>query len=215
MNIVILLYPKMTALDAIGAYEVFCNAPGVTVTFVAEQAGPVMADSGMLQLVAEKCFADVAEADILLVPGGEGEYLLRNHQPTIDWLRQVDKTTQWTTSVCTGALLLAAAGILEGRAASTHWAFRDELAGLGVVPSAKRVTEFAREGGGVMTAAGVSAGIDMALILVGRLFGKDVGEALELGIEYDPEPPYETGSPNKAHSKLVAALKAQMTAGRG
>jgi putative intracellular protease/amidase len=203
MNVAILLYDRLTALDAIGPYEVLSRLPGASLTFVAREAGPVRTDNGMLTLVAEKSIADVDPPDILLVPGGPGEVAARAGGPVLDWLRAAHETTSWTTSVCTGSLILAAAGLLEGRRATSHWLALGQLGRLGAVPTAERVVF----DGKIVTAAGVSAGIDMALALASEIAGEQVAQAIQLGIEYDPQPPFDSGSPAKAPADLVELLR--------
>jgi transcriptional regulator GlxA family with amidase domain len=205
MNIAILLYDKFTALDAIGPYEVLSRLPGASVTFVAVERGPVRTDNGMLTLLVEHSLDDVREPDIVLVPGGPGEVAARAGGPALEWLRAVDRTSTWTTSVCTGSLVLAAAGLLDGRRATTHWLAFDELRRLGVEPVDERVVF----DGKLVTAAGVSAGIDMALALAARIAGDEVAQAIQLGIEYDPQPPFHAGSPHKAPAAIVELLRSR------
>ena len=168
--------------------------PGAEVVFVAEQAGAVRTDTRALTLVAERALADVDACDVVVVPGGPGTREMLEPQPLHEWLRAIDATTEWTTSVCTGALLLGAAGLLDGLEATTHWSAFDTLATLGARPTERRVVPQ----GKVVTAAGVSAGIDMALWLAGQIAGDEVAKAIQLGIEYDPQPPYDSGSTAKA-----------------
>ncbi|HTC72854.1 MAG TPA: DJ-1/PfpI family protein [Solirubrobacteraceae bacterium] len=203
MNIAILLYDKFTALDAIGPYEVLSRLPDATVTFVAAEAGPVRTDNGMLTLLAERSLDDMRKPDLLLVPGGPGEVAARAGGGAFDWLREADQTSTWTTSVCTGSLILAAAGLLDGRRATTHWLAVDELRRLGAEPVDERVVF----DGKLVTAAGVSAGIDMALTLAARIAGDVVAQAIQLGIEYDPQPPFDAGSPHKAPAAIVELLR--------
>jgi transcriptional regulator GlxA family with amidase domain len=203
MNIAILLYDRFTALDAVGPYEVLSRLPGASVTFVAAERGPVRTDNGMLVLEVEHSLEEVGEPDIVLVPGGPGEVAARAGGGALEWLRGVDRTSTWTTSVCTGSLILAAAGLLDGRRATTHWLAFDELRRLGAQPVDQRVVF----DGKLVTAAGVSAGIDMALTLAARIAGDAVAQAIQLGIEYDPKPPFDAGSPHKAPSELVELLR--------
>jgi putative intracellular protease/amidase len=194
MLITIPLFDRFTALDAVGPYEVLSRLPGAEVVFVAEEAGPVRTDTRALTLVAERALADVDACDVVVVPGGPGTREMLEPQPLHDWLRAIDATTQWTTSVCTGALLLGAAGLLDGLEATTHWSAFDTLATLGARPTESRVVQQ----GKIVTAAGVSAGIDMALWLAAQIAGDEVAKAIQLGIEYDPQPPFDSGSVAKA-----------------
>jgi putative intracellular protease/amidase len=194
MLITIPLFDRFTALDAVGPYEVLSRLPGAELVFVAERAGPVQTDTRALTLVAERALSDVHACDVVVVPGGPGTRQMLEPQPLHDWLRAIDATTQWTTSVCTGALLLGAAGLLDGLEATTHWSAFDTLASLGARPTERRVVPQ----GKVVTAAGVSAGIDMALWLAGQIAGDEVAKAIQLGIEYDPQPPFDSGSIAKA-----------------
>jgi transcriptional regulator GlxA family with amidase domain len=205
MNIAILLYDKFTALDAIGPYEVLSRLPGASVTFVAAETGPVRTDNGMLALLVEHSLEDVSEPDIVLVPGGPGEVAARAGGAALEWLRAADRTSTWTTSVCTGSLVLAAAGLLDGRRATTHWLAFDELRRLGAEACDERVVF----DGKLVTAAGVSAGIDMALALAARIAGDQVAQAIQLGIEYDPQPPFDAGSPHKAPAAVVELLRSR------
>lgn len=199
MQTAYLLYPGFTALDITGPHDVLNSVPGSESIFVAEEAGPVPNESDTLSLVAAKSFDEVTSPDILVVPGGFGSRALLHHEPLLSWIRKVNESTTWTTSVCTGALLLAAAGLLEGVPATTHWCSRGLLSAMGVEVSTDRVVEQ----GKIMTAAGVSSGIDMALTLVQRIYGDEVASAIQLGIEYDPEPPLDAGSPEKAPKEIV------------
>jgi transcriptional regulator GlxA family with amidase domain len=203
VNTAIALYDRFTALDAIGPYEVLSRLPGATVTFVAADRGPVRTDNGFLTVVAECALEELSAPDVLLVPGGPGEVAERAGGPMLEWLREADRTSAWTTSVCTGSLVLGAAGLLEGRRATTHWLALEELARLGAVAVAERVVI----DGKIVTGAGVSAGIDMALTLAAQIAGEDVAQAIQLGIEYDPEPPFDAGSPAKAPERIVRMLR--------
>ncbi|HSZ14355.1 MAG TPA: DJ-1/PfpI family protein [Solirubrobacteraceae bacterium] len=205
MNVAIVLYDKFTALDAIGPYEVLSRLPGATVTFVAVEPGPVRTDNGMLTLLVERSLEQAGQPDIVLVPGGPGEVTQRAGGVVLEWLREVDRTSTWTTSVCTGSLILAAAGLLDGKRATGHWLAMDELRRLG----AEAVSERVVFDGKLVTAAGVSAGIDMALTLAARIAGDTVAQAIQLGIEYDPQPPFDAGSPHKAPKAIVELLRAR------
>lgn len=204
MQTAILLFDKITALDAIGPYEVLRQVPGWQVQFVGSRKGEVRTDSGFLGLAVDFSLDEVSEPDIVLVPGGEGNRPLLEDEEVLAWLRSVDKSTKWTTSVCTGSLVLGAAGLLGGKRATCHWAFLERLRGFDADPVGGRFVE----DGKTITAAGVSAGIDMALHLVGREAGHEVAQAVQLGIEYDPQPPYDAGSPPKAPAAVVQAVEA-------
>jgi transcriptional regulator GlxA family with amidase domain len=208
MQIAYLLYDRFTALDITGPHEVLNSVPGNESIFVAENRGPIRNESDTLSLVADASLAEVPNPDVLVVPGGYGTRALLEHEPLLGWIREVHETTTWTTSVCTGALLLAAAGLLDGAPATTHWLARDLLAQLGARQVAERVVEH----GKIVTAAGVSAGIDMALTLVQRINGDEVAQAVQLGIEYDPEPPLDAGSPEKAPQPVVELVTAAFEA---
>ena len=203
-DIAILLYDRITALDAIGPYEVLGRLPGWTLTFVAAEQGPVQTDNGRLTLVAERSIDALPSPEIVLVPGGPGEVAARAGGPALEWLRSAHETTTWTTSVCTGSLILAAAGLLEGKRATSHWLAMDQLRKLGATPTSERVVF----DGKLVTAAGVSAGIDMALTLAAQIAGDDVARAIQLSIEYDPQPPFDAGSPRTAPSAIVELLRA-------
>jgi putative intracellular protease/amidase len=194
VDIAILLFDRFTSLDAVGPYEVLRNMPDATVTFVAVEAGPKRNDAGSLALVADATLADVPRPDILLVPGGPGQVQAEKDEAILDWLRTAHDTTTWTTSVCTGSLVLGAAGILEGKKATTYWLALDDLARHGAIPTNERVVR----DGKVVTAAGVSSGIDMALTLAAEIGGEDLAKLIQLGIEYDPQPPFDSGSEAKA-----------------
>jgi transcriptional regulator GlxA family with amidase domain len=202
MKIAFLFYEGMTTLDIIGPHEVLAHLPEVTLQRVAKQAGMVRAGFD-LQLNAEYSLSQITQTDILVVPGG-GKATSLSHEPEIlNWIKAIHKTTQWTTSVCTGSLILGAAGILQGKQATTHWAVLDRLKVWDAIPVSKRIVE----DGKIITAAGVSAGIDMALLLAAKIADQQVAETLQLGIEYDPEPPFNAGSPAKANPQIVALLR--------
>lgn len=208
MQVAYLLYDRFTALDITGPHEVFNSVPDVESVFVGENAGPCRNESDTLSMVADKSLEEVTAPDILVVPGGFGTRNLLDHEPLLEWIRSVDETSTWTTSVCTGALLLAAAGLLDGRPATTHWLARETLGELGAEPVADRVVI----DGKYVTGAGVSAGIDMALTLVSEIYGTEVAQAVQLGIEYDPQPPLDAGSPEKAPGEIVELVSAVFTA---
>jgi transcriptional regulator GlxA family with amidase domain len=204
MQIAYLLYDRFTALDIVGPHEVFNSVPGNESIFVAEQSGPVRNESDTLSMVADASLNEVPSPDILIIPGGFGTRALLDHEPLLEWIRSAHETSTWTTSVCTGALLLAAAGLLDGVPATTHWLARELLAELGAKPVPERVVQQ----GKIVTAAGVSAGIDMALRLVQQINGDEVAKAVQLGIEYDPDPPLDAGSPEKAPKEIVDLVRA-------
>jgi putative intracellular protease/amidase len=203
MQIAILLYDRFTALDAIGPYEVLSRLDHAEVVFAAERPGPVRTDTGMLAITADASINDLAHPDIVLVPGGPGQEEQLDEGPTHEWLRQADAATSWTTSVCTGSLILAAAGLLQGRRATSHWLALDRLTAFGAQPARERVVI----DGKYVTAAGVSAGIDMALDLSRRIAGTPTAQAIQLMLEYDPRPPLNAGSPGLAPPGLVAAMR--------
>jgi transcriptional regulator GlxA family with amidase domain len=203
VQIAILLYDRLTALDAIGPYEVLSRIPGAELAFVATEPGEVRTDNGMLTLVAQRTLQDIPSPEIVLVPGGPGEVSARAGTEVLEWLRAAHETTAWTTSVCTGSLILGAAGLLSGKRATSHWLALDALRSLGAHAVSERVVF----DGKIATAAGVSAGIDMALALVARVAGDAVAQAIQLGIEYDPQPPFDAGSPQKAPAEVVELLR--------
>jgi putative intracellular protease/amidase len=208
MQIAYLLYDRFTALDITGPHDVLNSVPGNESVFVAESAGPVRNESDTLSLVADASLDEVQTPDIVVVPGGFGNRVLLEHEPLHDWIRAVHENTTWTTSVCTGSLLLAAAGLLDGVPATTHWLARDLLAELGADVVSDRVVR----DGKIVTAAGVSSGIDMALGLVQTINGDEVAQAVQLGIEYDPAPPLDAGSPEKAPQPIVELVTAAFAA---
>ena len=203
MQIAIPLFDRLTALDAVGPYEVLSRLPGARVDFVAAETGVYETDTRMLGLNAKLTYDEVPEPEVLLVPGGIGSRKLMHHEPTLEWVRRVHERSRFTTSVCTGALVLGAAGVLDGLEATTHWMAREQLAALGVTVVERRVVEQ----GKVITAAGVSAGIDMALVLAAHIAGPEVAQAIQLGIEYDPQPPFDAGSPDKAPAAIVDVVR--------
>ncbi|MGW7279855.1 DJ-1/PfpI family protein [Streptomyces sp. NPDC054844] len=203
MQIAIVVFDRFTALDAVGPYEMLSRVPGAETVFVAERTGPVRNDSGSLALTADRALADVPSPDVVVVPGGPGQDAQMGNETLLDWLRTVDATSTWTTSVCSGSLLLAAAGLLTGRRATSHWLALDLLEQFGVEPTGERVVT----DGKYVTAAGVSSGIDMGLTLVGRIAGDEHAQAVQLLTEYDPRPPYDAGSPEKAPAHLVEEFR--------
>ncbi len=204
MDIAILIYPRFTALDAIGPYEVLSRLPDAKVTFVAERATPQRTDTGQLAVVADAALHELPHPDIVLVPGGPGQSALMDDAPLHEWLRAAHETSTWTTSVCTGSLVLAAAGLLTGKHATSNWQALDTLRDLGADVRAERVVF----DGKLVTSAGVTAGIDMALELAARIGGDQMAQAIQLGLEYDPHPPFDAGSPHTAPSEIVEAVRA-------
>ncbi|GAA0408557.1 DJ-1/PfpI family protein [Microbispora corallina] len=194
MRIVMPLFDRFTALDVVGPYEVLRFLPDAEIVFAAATPGPVRDGAGRLTLTAEAAFAEIASGDLLLVPGGPGTRGLVHDDALLGWIRRLHGTTTWTTSVCTGSLLLAAAGLLDGLPATTHWNAADLLESFGASYTPERVVFQ----GKIVTAAGVSSGIDMALSLVELLTDRTTAEAVQLAIEYDPRPPFDAGSPDKA-----------------
>jgi putative intracellular protease/amidase len=203
MDIAILLYDRFTALDAVGPYEVLSRLPGAEVTFVAAEPGLMRTDIGSLAVQVDVGLSELTEPDIVVVPGGPGQVLPMGDPVTLDWLKAAHEHTQWTTSVCTGSLVLAAAGLLDGVRSTSHWLALDILGALGAKPTGERVVF----DGKIVTAAGVSAGIDMGLALAARIAGDEVAQGIQLGIEYDPQPPFDAGSPAKAPAELVERLR--------
>jgi transcriptional regulator GlxA family with amidase domain len=204
VTIAYVLYPGFTALDIIGPFQVLAYVPGHQAVFVAAQAGPVTDDTGRCQLIASASLDELTAPDVVIIGGS-----LTTSEPdqaVVQWLRHVHPTTTWTTSVCTGSIYLAAAGILDGQDATTHWAWAGQLERHGARYTEQRVVEH----GKVITAAGVSSGIDMALTLLARMYGPQLAEGVQLGIEYDPHPPFDTGSPSKAPAEIVDFVRSQL-----
>jgi len=196
MQVALVLYPHFTMLDIVGPFQVLGDNPECQIRFVASSPGQIADHTGHTGLVASS-LEEVPRPDVVVVPGGFHDTQL--DRDVVRWLRDVHETTTWTTSVCTGSIYLAAAGILSGLDATTHWARKDRLEQLG----ARYVPERVVERGKIITAAGVSSGIDMGLVLVERLFGRDYAELVQLAIEYDPQPPFDAGSPTKARKDIV------------
>ncbi|MBW2191720.1 MAG: DJ-1/PfpI family protein [Deltaproteobacteria bacterium] len=203
MEIAVALFDQVTALDAVGPYEVLQRLPGAEVRFVGHRKGEVRTDNGFLGLTVDRTFDEVPSPDIVLVPGGIGTRALVHDAVILQWIRTAHETTQFTTSVCTGSLLLAAAGILDGLKATTHFASRHLLAKYGVKLSDERVVVEGR----IITAAGVSSGIDMALQLAERLTDATTAKALQLMIEYDPQPPHDAGALHKVDATVLARVQ--------
>jgi transcriptional regulator GlxA family with amidase domain len=204
MQIAIPLFDRLTALDAIGPYEVLQRLPGATVTFVGATRGEVRTDNGFLGLMADATFEEIPTPDVIVVPGGVGTRALMGPNPLIDWILAAHPTTKYTTSVCTGSLVLGAAGLLTGLTATTHWGAYSELEKVGAIPTAQRVVEHLDQR--IITAAGVSSGIDMALRLSELLVDQTAAKAMQLMIEYDPQPPFDCGSMAKADTTVMERL---------
>ena len=204
LQVAIPLFPLFTALDAIGPYEVFQRVPTIDVVFIGHRCGEVRTENGMLGVTADATFDDVLEPDVVMFPGGIGTRNLVGDGAVLDWVRRAHATSRLTTSVCTGSLVLAAAGLLDGLTATTHWSCFDELAALGARPTSQRVVEHLDRR--IITAAGVSSGIDMALRALELLVDRTSGEAAQLMIEYDPEPPFGCGSIASATPTVVTRV---------
>ncbi|WP_062982612.1 DJ-1/PfpI family protein [Nocardia anaemiae] len=203
MQAAFLLYEGFTPLDVIGPFQVLAAVPDIEPVFVAERPGTVDSDSAPCAIVAQRTLEEVPSPDIVVVPGSLASfYTLFGHEPTLAWIRSTHEHARFVTSVCTGSLLLAAAGLLEGMPATTHWAARDLLPRFGAIPTPERVVK----SGKIITAGGVSAGIDMALHLVAELNGIQTAQAVQLGIEYAPDPPFNSGSKENASADLIAAV---------
>jgi transcriptional regulator GlxA family with amidase domain len=201
LQVAIPLFDQCTALDAVGPYEVLQRIPTLDITFLGHQRGEVRTENRMLGLTVDATFEEMAEPDVIVFPGGVGTRPLQKDERVLQWVRQAHATLRFTTSVCTGSLVLGAAGLLDGLSATTHWACYDELAVHGATPTAKRVVEHLDRR--IITAAGVSSGIDMALRLVELLVDRTAAEAAQLMIEYDPQPPFDSGALAKADPTVV------------
>jgi transcriptional regulator GlxA family with amidase domain len=201
----LVLYPRFTALDIVGPFQTLADVPGVDAFFVADDKGPVIDHTGKLTLEATHSFDEVDALDVVVVPGGMADRTIDSSNAVVQFVERIHPTTTWTTSVCTGSIYLAHAGILEGLTATTHWASYDRLAALGAIPTEQRVITQ----GKIITAAGVSSGIDMGLVLVAALQGEDMAKMIQLAIEYDPQPPFDSGAPSKVSPEVkefVAAI---------
>jgi transcriptional regulator GlxA family with amidase domain len=207
-QIVFVAYPGFTALDMIGPYEVLRNLPGAEVRFVWHESGPITADSGVLVIGATHSLAETPSPDVILVPGGPSTPVHARDEALLDWLRRAHQTASWTTSVCSGSVILAAAGLLEGRRATSHWMALPLLKGFGATPVADE--RIVREDN-VVTSAGVSAGLDLALWLAGEVGGESRAKAIQLAIEYDPQPPFDSGHMSKASATTKAAATALLS----
>lgn len=189
----LVLYPQFTALDIVGPFQTLVDVPGLNVFFIAAQKGPIVDHTGKLTLEATHSFSEIDALDVLVVPGGFADRDINETNDVVRFVQKIHPTTTWTTSVCTGSIFLANAGILNGLRATTHWASYDRLQKLGAVPTEQRVVQE----GKIITAAGVSSGIDMGLVLVAALEGEKMAKVIQLAIEYDPQPPFDSGTPSK------------------
>ena len=203
MRIAIPLYERFTALDAVGPYEVLARLPGASVTWLGREPGVVRNDNGMLGIEATAAYEDLPDPEVVLVPGGTGTNAVLDDERLVGWIRRAHESSEWTTSVCTGSLLLGAAGVLDGLDATCHWLDMPDLERHGARPTGRRVVEQ----GKVITAAGVSSGIDMGLVLAAKIAGPEVAQAIQLGIEYDPQPPFDAGSVDKAPKEIVELIR--------
>jgi transcriptional regulator GlxA family with amidase domain len=201
LQVVIPLFRHFTALDAIGPYEVLQRIPSIDITFIGHERGEVRSENGMLGITIDATFEERPEPDVVVFPGGVGTRPLEHDERVLEWVRHAHTTTLFTTSVCTGSLVLAAAGLLDGLTATTHWSCYPELEKHGAIPTAQRVVEHLDRR--IITAAGVSSGIDMALRLVELVVDRTAAQAAQLMIEYDPQPPFDTGSVAKANDEIV------------
>lgn len=206
MQIAALVFDAITPLDIVGPIEVLARMPGVEIVIVGKRRGPVRDPRTHWTLTAEASIAEVARPDVLVLPGGAGVRPLCADEPILEWLRHAHGTTSWTTSVCTGSLLLGAAGLLRGLTATTHWASRELLEQYG----ARYVEERVVQQGKIITSAGVSSGIDMALTLVAKIAGDDTAKGIQLSIEYDPQPPFNCGAPSKAEPAVLDRVRQTM-----
>jgi putative intracellular protease/amidase len=206
MQIAALVFDAITPLDIVGPIEVLARMPGAEIVIVGKQRGPVRDPRTHWTLTAEASIAEVPQPDVLVLPGGAGVRPLCAEEPILEWLRLAHGTTSWTTSVCTGSLLLGAAGLLRGLTATTHWASRELLERYG----ARYVEERVVQQGKIITSAGVSSGIDMALTLVAKMAGDDIAKGIQLSIEYDPQPPFNCGAPSKAEPAVLDRVRQTM-----
>ncbi len=202
-EVAILLFDGVTPLDAVGPFEVLGRVPGCQIKCVGKQRGLVRTKGGSMALHVDHTLAEVPAPDILVVPGGQGADPAAEDPVTVDWVRQAHATSTWTTSVCTGALILAAADVLRGLEATTHWRALETLKDFGAMPVRRRMVK----AGKVVTAAGVAAGIDMALAFAADLAGAEIARAIQLGIEYDPDPPFDAGDYDRAPAGRIAMVR--------
>jgi len=206
-QIAIVLYPGFTALDFIGPYEVLRWLPGAEVRFVWHEPGPVTADSGVLVIGATHSFAETPSPDVILVPGGMTTMQHARDEQLLDWVRRAHQTADWTTSVCSGSVVLAAAGLLKGKRATSHWMALPALRALGAEPVGDQRVVHDND---IVTGAGVSAGIDLALWLAGQIAGHERAKVIQLSMEYDPQPPFDSGHVSKASAATKAGATALM-----
>jgi transcriptional regulator GlxA family with amidase domain len=204
LQVAIPLFPRFTALDAVGPYEVLQRIPTVDIVFAGHSRGEVRSENGRLGLTVDALFEEIPAPDVVVFPGGVGTRPLEDDARVLDWVRAAHSSTRYTTSVCTGSLVLGAAGLLEGLQATTHWSCYSELAAHGAEPTAQRVVEHLDRR--ILTAAGVSSGIDMALRLTELLFDRTAAEAAQLMIEYDPQPPFDCGSVAKSDDRVMTRV---------
>lgn len=204
MRIALVVFPRLTALDGVGPYEVLQRLPEATVTVVGHRRGEVRTENGFLGLTVDATFEECTDPDVVIVPGGIGTRALLDDAVVLDWVRAAHATSRFTTSVCTGSLVLGAAGLLDGLTATTHWSVLESLRRFGAVPTTERVVEHLDRR--IITAAGVSSGIDMALRLAELLVDRTAAEAMQLAVEYDPQPPFDTGALAKASPEVVTRL---------
>jgi len=208
MNIVIYLYNGLTVLDAVGPYEVLSRLPDANVKFVAREKGLIVSDTHFLKLIADYDISEIQSADILIIPGSVIGFIRESKDAAVlNWIQKIHQTTTWTTSVCSGSVILAAAGILNGKKATSHWGAIHMLKDFGVTPSSERYIQE----GKTITAQGVSAGIDMALFLVGQIVGAEKAKAYQLFIEYDPNPPFDAGTITKADTDTINLAKTMLS----
>jgi transcriptional regulator GlxA family with amidase domain len=202
LTIAILLFENYTALDIIGPYEILSKLPGTRILLVGTEKKEYK-DMYGLRIIADNSFNEISHADVLLIPGGFGIDNLIKDQAVIEWIKKIDITSQWTVAVCSGSILLAAAGLLNGKNCTTHWRRKQQLREYNVNVKDERYVQ----DGKFVTSAGVSAGIDMALYLVSKIAGDQLAKMIQLGIEYDPHPPFDCGSPQKISTELLDRLK--------
>ncbi len=199
------IFPKLTQLDMTGPYEVLARQPNTKVHLVAHDIAPVKTDRGM-EIVPTITFADCPQLDLVMVPGGPGQQDLMEDEVVLEFLRRQAAGAKYVTSVCTGALVLGAAGLLKGRRATSHWAALEHLKPLGAIPVSDKVVM----DGNIITGAGVTSGIDFALAVAALLEGEEVARQIQLQIEYDPSPPFNSGSPATAPAETLALVKSRL-----